>query len=153
VEHGVREFPDIVLDLVAVYYEHFAKVVPLFLSADPVRIIDIAIRPGNGKHLSTALASFHACAPCYIAKTRYGHCLSFYCVAHGLEHFFSKIHRAEAGGFWSNKRTSKSQSLASKDTRELIRDSLVLAKHIAYLTAAYSNVACRHICICAYIAE
>ena len=66
-----------------------------------------------------------------------------------LEHNLCVVAKAVACGFGANKRTTVVETFAGKNTVVLINYSLVLAEKIAYFSAAYADIACGNIGVCA----
>ena len=109
---------------------------------DAVGVVDVAVGVGHGHDLGTQLGSLLAGVDRNIAGTGDDHGLALEAVvAHALQSLSGEVAQAVAGSLGTGQRTAEGQALAGEHTAlEAVGQALVLAEHIADLTAADTDI-------------
>ena len=109
---------------------------------DAVGVVDIAVGVGHGDDLGTQLGSLLTGVDSDIAGAGDDHGLALEAVvAHALQSLSGEVAQAVAGSLGAGQRTTKGQALAGEHTAlEAVGQALVLAKHVADLAAADTDI-------------
>ena len=140
------EFLRVVLYPIPPAVAHFQQIVDLFLCRNPLRIVHITVRAGNGHHLAAQLRDLRHRAPAYVAKARQREGLACKVVPFMPEHLRHIVYRAKARGLRTHEAAAIGQALARQHAVFIcIANPLILSEQIADLLAAYAQVARRHV--------
>ena len=136
------ELVSIVLSLVAAGGAHLQHIVQLFLGADAVGIVAVAVGAGKGNDLCAQLGGLGGDAPCNVAEAGHYDGLALDGVMLMLEDFAYIVDSAEAGSLGTDQGAAVAEALAGEDAVLVsAANALILAEQIAYLAAAYADIA------------
>ena len=111
-------------------------------------IIDPACGIRAGNRPGSQLLCFLDRIDRYIAGAGYGDRLACDILAVTFQHLFCQVEQAVSGRLGPCKRAAVCKSFACQHAFILVANPLILSVHIADLTAAYTDIACRYVGIC-----
>ena len=123
-----------------------------FLTGNTIRVIDVAVRTGNGNHFGTQFCSFNSSTPCHISETGDSHCFTFKTGPFIFQHLLNEIAGAKTGSFGTDTGTAELHAFTGESTGMFARQLFIHTKHIAYFTTSYTYVTSRYIHIRTYMA-
>ena len=138
---GRGVFLDVLADAAAVDVLELHDVVEL-LAVDAVGVVDVAVGVAHGEDFTSELQHFLGAVLCHVSGTGDEHGLALDALAACAEHGAQEVDVAVAGGFGADERAAELEALAGEHAAEFARELLIHTEHVAYLTAAYADVAC-----------
>lgn len=102
---------------------------------------------GQRDHLAAQVHDFARRILGHVARAGNRHTAAIDTLVLALEHFFSEVHAAIAGGFRADQAAAVGHALAGQHRGELVGQALVLAKHEADFAGTHANVTSRYVAI------
>ena len=135
----------IILHAVAAACVHLEHVVDLF-GDNAIGIIDVTIRTGQGDNFAAQLCNLLGYAPSNVAETGNRNGFTFDGIVLMVEDFAEVINSTETGCFRTDQGAAEGEALAGQHAVFICAyETLILAEHIANLTAAYAQVTSRNV--------
>ncbi len=121
------------------------QVILLLPACNAVRIVDVAVRTGDGDDLRTELIQLAAGAPGHIAESGERHGLALQLLAAVLQHLPGKEDDTVAGRLRPTRQTAEGETFSCDHALVAIGEPLILPEQIADLPGPHAQVAGGHI--------